>query len=239
MQIINLPTHPVAVYQKGDLNAKKLALVLPGKLDTKDYAHMRAHVDGLAQMGYLALSFDLPGTWESPGDISLYSFKNYFTAIHELIAHFGNRPTITIGHSRGGGMAMLAGVQLPQVTAFVSIMGSDYPSEIWTTFNTKASRRDIPYTTPVEYREFVTHGYFLHPKEVVDMLLNFAQCTKPKLFILGTQDQIVLPEDVISCYKKFGEPKKLIKLEMGHDYRHNAKEVTEVQQVIETFLTNI
>jgi hypothetical protein len=42
---------------KGDQDAAKLALVLPGRLDTKDYAHMVSAVDFLSARGYLAVSF--------------------------------------------------------------------------------------------------------------------------------------------------------------------------------------
>jgi len=52
----------LAAYIQGKPTADGLAIVLPGKLDTKDYAHMQSHVDFLAERGYLALSFDPPGT---------------------------------------------------------------------------------------------------------------------------------------------------------------------------------
>lgn len=101
-KLIKTESFNLAVYQKGSPDSKKLALVLPGRLDTKDYPHMRSHVDFLASKGYLALSFDPPGSWESEGDISLYLTTNYLKAVKELINHFGNKPTLLIGHSRGG-----------------------------------------------------------------------------------------------------------------------------------------
>lgn len=88
MNLLQLPSFTIATYMQGNPDAEKLALVLPGKLDTKDYAHMRSHVDFLAERGYLALSFDPAGTWESPGDISLYTLNNYLKTIDELIEHF-------------------------------------------------------------------------------------------------------------------------------------------------------
>ena len=91
MHVIQTDSFEIAVYSKGDINSKKFALVLPGKLDTKDYFHMKSHVDYLAHLGFFALSFDPPGTWDSPGDIRLYTMTNYLKAIHELIAYFGNR----------------------------------------------------------------------------------------------------------------------------------------------------
>ena len=69
MNLIKTESFQLATYSQGDSESKKLALVLPGKLDTKDYSHMKSHVKYLAIMGYFALSFDPPGTWESKGDI--------------------------------------------------------------------------------------------------------------------------------------------------------------------------
>ncbi len=82
VDIIKTPSFELAVYIKGKSDAKKLALVLPGRLETKDYPHMRSHVNYLAKRGYLALSFDPPGTWDSPGEIEFYTMTNYLKAIN-------------------------------------------------------------------------------------------------------------------------------------------------------------
>lgn len=42
----------LAVNVGGNKHASKLALILPGRLDTKDYAHMKAHVAYLAERGF-------------------------------------------------------------------------------------------------------------------------------------------------------------------------------------------
>src|SRR3972149_11567035 len=121
MERIKTKNFELAVYEKGNEGAAKIALVLPGRLDTKDYVHMRSHVDFLAANGFFALSFDPPGTWESPGGIELYTTTNCLVAVDELIAYFGNKPTLLAGHSRGGTVAMLAGTKNPHVDRFISI----------------------------------------------------------------------------------------------------------------------
>lgn len=122
MSFIQTKNYKLAVYLRGDVNSQKLALVLPGQLDTKDYPHMRSHVEYLSKRGYLALSFDPASTWESPGDYRLYTMTNYLKQINELVEYHGNKPTFVIGHSRGGSMAMLAGINNPHITCFASIM---------------------------------------------------------------------------------------------------------------------
>src|SRR3989338_3016633 len=119
MKIIKTKTFELAVYEKGDSNSPKLAIVIPGRLDTKDYIHNTSLVDYLASRDYFALSFDPPGTWESPGDIELYTTTNYLKAVDELIEHFGTKPTLLAGHSRGGTIAMLAALKNPHVTHFI------------------------------------------------------------------------------------------------------------------------
>src|SRR5690349_20918923 len=109
MEMIKTRSFELAVNASGNKNASKLAIVIPGRLDTKDYAHNVSHVDYLSSKGYYAVSFDPPGTWDSPGDIELYSTTNCIKAVDELIEYYGNKPTLLLGHSRGGSIAMLAG----------------------------------------------------------------------------------------------------------------------------------
>ena len=101
-KMIKTKNFKLAIYSGGNEDANKIALVLPGRLDTKDYVHMTSHVDFLAERGYYALSFDMPGTWESPGNIAEYTTTNYIKAVNELVDYLGNKPTLLLGHSRGG-----------------------------------------------------------------------------------------------------------------------------------------
>ena len=100
MKILKTKNFELAVYEKGDFNSPKLAIAIPGRLDTKDYIHNTSLVDYLASRGYFALSFDPPGTWESPGDMSLYTTTNLIKSVNDLIEFFGNKPTLLAGHSR-------------------------------------------------------------------------------------------------------------------------------------------
>ncbi|MEJ0073023.1 MAG: alpha/beta hydrolase [Candidatus Saccharibacteria bacterium] len=142
------PNFELATYEQGNSEAERLAIVLPGRLDTKDYAHIRSHVDFLASLGYHALSFDPPGTWESPGDISLYTTTNVQQAIQEIIELFGDKPTVIAGHSRGGSHALLSGVAFPAITHMVAIMSHPGPTTVGlptegggSTFHTRPTAR--------------------------------------------------------------------------------------------------
>jgi predicted alpha/beta-hydrolase family hydrolase len=230
----------LAVYQRGDPRSNKLALILPGRLDTKDYPHMRSHVEHFSRRGYLALSFDPPGTWESPGNIKLYTMTNYLRAINELIEHFGNRPTVLMGHSSGGTMAMLAGPQNQHVSRIICVMSMMEPGspergrvkEIdGDDGGVLVSYRDDPTNSEIQVEFRLPLVYFEDAKRY-DIATSLQTYQKPKLFFLGTQDDVVKPIDVRRAYQTSAYPKQLIELDSGHDYRKNPAMIDEVNRSI-------
>ncbi|MDD5068999.1 MAG: hypothetical protein PHN89_05405, partial [Candidatus Pacebacteria bacterium] len=60
MAIIKTKSFELGIYLKGNPASEKLAIIIPGRLDSKDYIHNTILVDYLAGRGYLALSFDPP-----------------------------------------------------------------------------------------------------------------------------------------------------------------------------------
>lgn len=241
---IKTKSFALAVYQKGDLNSKKIALVLPGKLDTKDYAHMRSHVDFLASLGFFALSFDPPGTWESPGDISLYTVTNYLKAINELIEFYGNKPTFLMGHSRGGSMAILAGMRNPNVMAFAAVMSYVYNKAYndshreneWKEKGYWESTRDLPPGGGEKTKIFRLPYSFYLDQIKYDMVDELAKCTRPKLFVAGKRDEIVIPKIVKQEFENAPEPKKYFELDSGHDYRFDPIQIENVNKELKRFL---
>jgi hypothetical protein len=217
---------------------------LPGKLDTKDYAHMRSHVDYLATQGFLALSFDPPGTWESPGDISLYTMTNYLKAVDEIIVFFGNKPTFVMGHSRGGTVAQIAGAKNPNIYAFAAIMSGlskgwylEEDTKGWKEDGFRVSKRDLPPDGGLPEKEFRLPYSHYEDQTQYDLTEEIIHCKKPKLFILGKKDSLILPEDVRSTFNLVSEPKQLYELDSDHDYRHHPKLIEEVNEVIGKFLS--
>lgn len=243
MDIIKTKTFELAVYTKGDTNAEKLALVLPGKLDSKDYVHMKSHIDFLAKLGFLAVSFDPPGTWESPGSIDLYTMSNYEKAIHEVIAYYGNKPTFLMGHSRGGSLSIIAGVANPHVFAFASIMGSlskgafskEEDSE-WKEMGYIESNRDLPPGGGPKLKQFKLPYNFLVDQKKYDLTEGLLQSQKPKLFFVAKHDTIVDPDRIRNSYKLYADPKEIHELDCRHDYRRDIKMIDEVNSTVENFL---
>lgn len=241
MKFVETPSFKLAVYARGDSNASKLALVLPGRLDTKDYAHMRGHVDFLAKKGYFALSFDPPGSWESPGRIEDYTTTTYIKAVNELIEHFGNKPTLLVGHSRGRAVTILAAVNNKNVTGVVPIMATygapSSPSPEDIKVGAHISFRDLPPgdTKTAEQKKFVlplsyfADGQKYNPAEALKDFIG------PKLLICGTQDEFTKPERVKEVYDLLAEPKMFLELNTEHDYRYNPDMIKKVNEAIGDF----
>lgn len=241
MNLVKTSSFELAVYVIGNENAEKLALVLPGRLDTKDYPHMRSHVDFLASKGYYAVSFDPPGTWESPGGIELYTMTNYLKAMNELIEYYGNKPTILVGHSRGGSMAMLGATTIPQVTHFVAVMSrpsSSIPGDEneYMAKGKNFSFRDTPPNNSENQVRFDLPFSYFEDAAQYNMSEDLKNCTKPKLFFYGRKDDLITPESVKEMYDYAAEPKQIHELESEHDYRKHPKIIEEVNRVIEKFL---
>lgn len=232
----------IATYSKGEESTSRLALVLPGRLDTKDYPSMRSHVDYLANRGYYAVSFDPPGTWESEGDIGLYSMTTYKQAVDDLIEVFGNKPTLLMGHSRGGSMVMLAGPKNSHVVAGIMVMshpsfvpeGVDKPDLEWKERGYKINKRDIPGSE--ELIEYKLPYSFVEDQEQYDMREVLKKWDVPKLFVYGEQDTTVDPEIVKEAYTIAAEPKELDSIPWNHDYRMNMEMVERVNKLVGNFL---
>jgi pimeloyl-ACP methyl ester carboxylesterase len=241
MNIVETKSFRLATISKGNPEAAKVALVLPGRLDTKDYIHMVRMVDFLASKGYFAVSFDPPGSWESSGGIELYTTTNYLKAVNELIEHFGNKPTLLVGHSRGGTNTMLVSTQNPHVTHFVSIMSHATPTTVGLPEPGEMARltsRDLPpgTTRTVERKKFALPMAYFEDQAQYNATELLKSCTKPKLFFYGTQDELVSADDVKNIYNLAAEPKMLQSVETEHDYRLHPEAMTQIEQTVGKFL---
>lgn len=241
MEIIKTKSFELATISQGDKNAPKLALVMPGRLDTKDYAQIPSHLAYLAERGYFALSFDPPGTWESPGGIDLYTTTNYIKAIHELIGYFGNRPTLLMGHSRGGTLAMIVGAQNPHVTHMIAVNsghGGRITVDVPEPGEVRVSYRDLPpgtTRTKQQKRFDLPYAYF-EDGDQYDALDSLPNCHKPKLFFYGAHDELATPKEVRHMYEAAAEPKQMHELNTDHDYRLHPEVIEEVNKVLGGFL---
>lgn len=242
MKIKKTKSFELAIYEKGNPGSEKLALIVPGRLDTKDYIHNTSLVDLLGEQGYHAIAFDPAGTWASAGGIDDYTMTNCIKAVDELIEYYGNKPTVLLGHSRGGSISMYCGPRNKYVTHFVSIMSlhgaPSAPSEDELVNNILVEYRDLPpgnsrseekiiYNLPISYFEDGSQ---------YDALSELQTCIKPKLFFIGTKDVMNQPAECIEAFNAAAEPKILKYIETEHDYRLHPEIIEEVNNTIGDFL---
>lgn len=243
MELIRTNSFDLAIISKGDRNADKLAICIPGRLDTKDYANFVSHTDYLAGKGFFALAFDPPGTWDSPGGLGLFSTTNYIKAINELIEYFGNKPTLLVGHSRGAVSAILASSN-PAVVGIVSIMcnfGEPVApgnSDLQKGFS--FSQRDLPpgVSKTNTQKEFMLPIAYWEDSKRYNQAELLKECLLPKLIVIGTKDEVTSTQAVKELYDLVPEPKMLKEVHTSHNYRYDPIAIEEVNKVMGEFLNN-
>jgi len=245
VELIKTKSFELAVITRGEEDSDKLAIVLPGRLDTKDYACFASHLEFMANKGFYGISFDPPGTWESPGGLELFTTTNYTKAVNEVIEYFGSKPTLLLGHSRGGATAVLAGCGNPAVVGIVTInesLGTSSPPDPETIRGDKyLDHRDLPPGTKKtsEQIEFLVPLTYFDDGARYDDAEVLKTCTKPKLIISSKYDEFNSQAEVKAVYEQIPEPKMFHELNCNHDYRYHPEMVEEVNRVMLEFLEKV
>lgn len=239
---LHLKGFTIDAYVRGDKNAEKCALILPGFLDTKDYAHMRSHVDSLAEQGFYALGIDFPGTWQSSGDIADYTITNCLNVVQEIVSMLG-RPTLLVGHSNGGRLALQIASENSLITGVIAIMSplhvlrSNNQTERmqqWKASGERLIKMDVP-NKPEQFQEFTVPYSFLLNSEKYPVTEYISSIKQPKLFIAGKRDQVITPAEVEEAFRLAIDPKKYELIDADHNYRKDLKAVTKVNHLIIDF----
>ncbi len=242
MKIIKTKSFELATTIKGDQHVEKIAILCPGRLDTKDYQNFQTHSDYLATKGYLAIAFDPPGTWESPGGIELFTTTNYIKAVNELIEYFGNKPTLLLGHSRGAAVSLLVAKENPKVIGVIALMPAlgapTPPDEESIQRGFKVSQRDLPpgTTKTKEQKTFNLPIAYFTDGEQYDPATAVQHLDKPKMVLYANDDKFMTPEEAEEILGKVPAPKMTRELNCTHDYRYFPEVIQEVNKLIGQFL---
>lgn len=241
MKLVDTNSFKIAINEYGDPNAKRFALLLPGRLDTKDYANFISHGNFFAGLGYHVVAIDPPYTWESPGDLHGYTTSAYLQCVNELIEHFGNKETILLGHSRGGATAMLAtpNTYVKAVVLVNAAYGSpSTPDKSKLVDGYLPEARDLlpgNVRTKEQVKFMLPMNYFVDGDKhnPVKALEDFSGA---KLLIHATADEFCGADEVEKIYDRLSDPKEFLAINCTHDYRLFPEVIDEVNNAVQSFL---
>jgi alpha-beta hydrolase superfamily lysophospholipase len=219
----------------------KVALLLPGYLDSPDYQHLMVFEKRLEEMGYIVERLDACNLWKT-GDVNSYSITNFIKQIEERIAFY--RPQkpeeiVLIGHSNGGFTAIIAGSRLPDVARIIALCPppDKKGSEGKWKNGIRVSKRDLP-GNPNEHREFAIPAAYIEDALKYSAVDEVKYLHKPIMILIALDDTVVLPEWTEEIVKNANAPYVVRQPHMGHDFRFSPEECNNVMREIEKFLRN-
>lgn len=218
----------------------KLALLLPGFLDSPDYLHMRTFEKRLRELGYTTERLDPCSLWKT-GDIGNYSITNYLEQIKERVLSYKNinpEEVVLIGHSMGGFMSIIAGGRISDVTKIVSLCAPPdrvKSAEDWNGKKLRHSERDLP-DNPKKFRSFDVPYSFAEDGLQYSAVEEVKKIHKPLMVFIALDDTVVPPKLTEEIVTNANKPYVVRQENMGHDFRHSQKECEIVMGEIEKFL---
>ncbi len=223
--------------------SKKLAVLLPGFLDSKDYGGIAGLAKDLQAAGFTTIRFDATGTWASEGKPEEYSLTQRLADVDSVIAYakkeLGVEKVLLAGHSMGGRVGFLYAARHPEIIGVVGVMSSATAGTAlnWPENKPYISKRDVPGKAG----EFVTLEApysFAVDSLKYDVPAELAKVKVPVLFIAGAEDHLVPAAKIEIGFKAASGPKKFVVVPgIGHDYRKNPEEVKLVNKEVLQFLT--
>jgi hypothetical protein len=230
-----------AVINRSSKKTKRLAILCPGFLDSKDYQGLLKLAEALAERGYDVVRFDPTGVWKSDGDISQYNTTRYLADIRCVLDYMMKQKTyehvLLGGHSRGGTVAMLYAARDSRISSVLAIMSafqrsnSGKRAQEWKAAGFHLSSRDEPDSTKIRqfnvpyshYEDYCKYNLFEDIKKV----------HVPLTMVAGELDKLVTIDDIKNIFDPANEPKKLILVKgVAHDYRKSPEGIEQVNEAI-------
>lgn len=218
----------------------KLALLLPGFLDSPDYLHMITFEKRLRELGYTTERLDPCGLWKT-GNIKNYSITNYVNQIRKIVDSYKSKKPkeiVLIGHSMGGFVSIIAGSRIKEVTKIISLCSP--PNRIgsaadWNGKEYRHSERDLP-NNPQKFRAFDVPYSFAEDGLQYSAVEEVKTIYKPIMIFIALDDTIVPPGLTEEIVANANNPYVIRQKNMGHDFRYSLKECEIVMKQIAKFL---
>ena len=228
-------------------NSEKLPVVIfcHGYKGFKDWGAWHIMAQQIANSGFCFVKFNFShngGTMEQPidfPDLEAFGHNNYSTELDDLndvidwVQHqFKNHPAINthrislIGHSRGGGIALLKAAEDTRINTLVSLASvSDFGSRFGTTDELQAWRTlGVKFVVNGRTKQQMPHYYqFYEDYKANEDRLHIASATKqlkiPHLIIHGDKDTSVSINEAEALHQ--WHPKSQLEIVKGADHVFN------------------
>lgn len=217
----------------------KLALLLPGYLDSPDYLHLKTFEKRLNEIGYTVERLDACNLWAT-GNVADYTITNFIKQIKERVNFYKNQnpeEIVLIGHSNGAFTSIVAGARIPEVTKIIALCpppnkeGSEHK---WVN-GVRVSKRDLP-NDPTKFREFAIPDTHIKDAIQYSAVEDVKKIHKPIMIFISLNDTIVKPEWTEEIVSNANNPYVVRQPNMGHDFRQSQEECNIVMNEIEKFL---
>lgn len=218
-----------AVIHKPRKEGKFPAVILmAGFTGNKEEKHIKQLAIDLADNNFVAIRFDASGYAESEGKTENdYRLTNYFSDAESVYSYLKSLSYVEkvriciVGHSMGAMLVVLFAAKHPEIKASVSVSP---PYNLETHYRMKgiwSEWKEKGYLEKENNGKIVKIPWaFLEDARQYNALEEVNRVKSPILFILGTRDVNVLPEETEELYKKANEPKELFVVDgMDHFYK--------------------
>lgn len=218
----------------------KVALLLPGYLDSPDYLHLVTFEKRLKELGYVVERLDLGDLWKT-GNPKNYTVTNFIDQIKRRVDYYKSQnpeEILLLGHSRGAFTAIIAGSCIKEITKIIALCS---PPDIkasarkWLNQGERTSKRDLP-NKPTEYREFSIPYTYVEDSMKYSAVEEVKNLHKPLMIFIALDDEVVPPELTEQIVENANNPHVVRQPNMGHDFRHSETECNIVMNEIEKFL---
>lgn len=218
----------------------KVALLLPGYLDSPNYRHMKTFDRGLKKLNYKVERLDLCDLWKNH-KIDNYTVTNSLKQIQDRVNYHkseGANEVVLIGHSLGGLTAIIAGSRISKVTKIVALCtppDTNHPKKEWNRGEVRISKRDLP-TNSKKLITFAVPYSFLTDVSQYSAMEEVKKIDKPIMLFIALNDSVVLPKWSEKIVKNANNPYVVRQPDLGHDFRFSQKECNIVMKHIKAFL---
>lgn len=218
----------------------KLALLLPGYLDSPDYLHLTMFDKRLQQLGYTVERLDACHLWET-SKVENYTITNFIEQIRGRVEFYKDQQpeeVVLLGHSMGGFTAIVAGNRIPAVTKIIALCPPPdrYGSvSKWGGTAVRVSKRDLP-DNPDQTREFAIPFSYVEDGLQYSAVEDAKLIEKPLMIFIALDDVVVAPELTERIVAVARSPHVVRQPGIGHDFRRSPEQCEVVWREIEGFL---